>query len=53
MTSAEGRTQNSIFLQETFVGRLGGGGGEGLHKNISQTIATINFSSRGVNGKTL
>ena len=31
----------------------GGGGGGGLHKNVSQILATINFSSGEIDGKSL
>ena len=41
-----------ILLWKTSFERLGEGGG-GLHKNVSQTSATINFSSGEIEGKCL
>ena len=35
------KTHKSILLRETFFARLGGGGG--LHKNVSQILAIIDF----------
>ena len=46
----------SILLREAFfcMFRGGGGGGEGvLHKNISQILAIIDFSSREITRKIL
>ena len=44
---ALGKTQKLILLRETFFARWGGGGGGGgeggLHKNVSQILAMIDF----------
>ena len=38
-----GKTHKSILLRETFFCTFRGGGGGGLHKNVSQILAVIDF----------
>ena len=50
--------ENSQTTGNVSFARLEGGGGggregEGLHKNVSQILAIINFSSREITGKAL
>ena len=40
LRTASGKTHKSILLRETFFCTFGGGGG-GLHKNVSQILAMI------------
>ena len=50
---ALGKTYKSILLRETFFCTFGGEGGGGLHKNVFQILAIINFFKQRNYGKNL